>query len=418
VVKDSKWSPRLGVTWDPTGVGKLTVNGGYARYVTEVSTALVDAGSAGGRTATYSYFYQGPAINTGAEPYLTGEQALPLVFAWFDANGGLTRATRNAPSIPGVTTRVSDGTMAPNSNAYTVGLASDIGGRGTWRLDYEYRDFRDIYGDFRDTTTGRVTDPTGRNYDLVIVKNTPDAVRTYKGVTASVGYRAGRMQAGGNYTLSWARGNVAGEDAGSGPIRASLNDFPEYRQPSWNTPVGYVLNDQRHKMRAWLSHILPAAAGLGEFNVGVVQRFDSALPYDANGVIDSRPYVTNPGYITPPSTVTYYFSDRFGLRFDNIWTTDLSLNWSKRLPNLRTTDVFFRAVVTNLFNNTGEVGGDSTVLTAASPGQTTGLLAFNPFTTPPVEGVNWVKSSVFGQPAGVGDYQPTRTFNCSLGIRF
>ena len=108
VVKDSKWSPRLGVTWDPTGAGKLTVNGGYARYVTEVSTALVDAGSAGGRTATYSYFYQGPAINTGAGPYLTAEQALPLVFAWFNANGGLTRATRIAPSIPGVTTKVSE----------------------------------------------------------------------------------------------------------------------------------------------------------------------------------------------------------------------------------------------------------------------------------------------------------------------
>jgi outer membrane receptor protein involved in Fe transport len=419
VVSDSKWSPRVGVIWDPKGEGNWTVNAGYARYVTEVSTALVDAGSAGGRTATYSYFYQGPAINTGAGPYLTAEQALPLVFAWFNANGGLTRTTRNAPSIPGVTTAVSDGTVAPNSNAYTVGVANDIArGRGTWRLDYEYRDFQDIYGDFRDTTTGRVTDPTGRTYDLVIVKNTSDAVRTYKGLTANLGYRVGPTQIGANYTLSWARGNVAGEDAGSGPIRASLNDFPEYRQPRWNTPVGYVLNDQRHKVRAWVAYILPAAPSLGQLNVGVVQRFDSALPYDASGSIDSRPYVTNPGYVTPPSTVTYYFSDRFGLRFDNIWTTDVSFNWSKRLPNLRTAEVFFRGVVSNVFNNSEAVGGDSTVLTAASPGTVTGLQAFNPFTTTPVEGVNWVKSSVFGQPSGVGDYQPARTFSCSLGIRF
>ena len=42
----------------------------------------------------------------------------------------------------------------------TVGVANDLaGGRGTWRLDDDYRDFRDIYGDFRDTTTGRATDP-------------------------------------------------------------------------------------------------------------------------------------------------------------------------------------------------------------------------------------------------------------------
>ena len=58
------------------------------------------------------------------------------------------------------------------------------------------------------------------------------------------------------------------------------------------------------------------------------------------------------------------------------------------------------------------------MLTAASPGTATGLQAFNPFVATPVEGVNWVKSNVFGQPAGVGDYQLARTFSCSLGIRF
>lgn len=418
VVRDSKWSPRVGWSWDLAGDGKWIVNAAYARYVAAVSTALVDAGSAGGRTATYSYFYQGPAINTGAGPYLTAEQALPQIFAWFNGNGGLTRATRNAPSIPGVTTRVDGGTVAPNSNAYTVGLASDLaGGRATWRLDYEYREYADIYGDFRDTTTGRVTDPTGRVYDLVVVKNTPDAVRNYKGLNANLSYRLGAAQAGGNYTLSWARGNVAGEDAGSGPIRASLNDFPEYRNPSWNTPVGYVLNDQRHKVRAWLSYLLPAKHA-GDVTVGVVQRFDSALPYDANGAVDPRSYVTNPGYITPPSTVTYYFSERFGLRWDNVWTTDFSANWSRKLPNLRKTEVFVRGVLTNVFNNSGVVGGDSTALTAASPGTAQGLRPFNPFTTVPVEGVNWIKADTFGKPSGVGDYQPARTFSFSAGVRF
>ena len=419
VVKDSNWSPRIGWTWDLNGDGKWVVNAAYARYVASISTALVDAGSAGGRTATYSYFYQGPPINTGAGPYISAEQALPQIFGWFNANGGLARATRNAPSIPGVTTRVDDGTVSPNSNAYTIGLASDIaGGRGTWRLDYEYRDYADIYGDFRDLTTGKVIDPTGRTYDLVVVKNTPDAMRTYKGLNANLTYRVGAIQAGGNYTLSWARGNVAGEDSGSGPIRASLNDFPEYRDPSWNSPVGFVMNDQRHKVRGYLSYVLPVAKNYGTVNVGAVQRFDSALPYDAAGLVDPRSYVTNPGYVTPPSTVTYYFSERYGLRWDNIWTTDLSTNWSKKLSTARNTELFLRAVVTNVFNNSGVVGGDSTVLTAASPGTATGLRAFNPFTTAPVEGVNWVKAATFGQPSGVGDYQPARTFSFSAGVRF
>ena len=64
MVRDSQWSPRLGVTWALSGDGKWLANAGFARYVAAVSTAMVDAGSAGGRTATFSYFYQGPAINT------------------------------------------------------------------------------------------------------------------------------------------------------------------------------------------------------------------------------------------------------------------------------------------------------------------------------------------------------------------
>ena len=88
VVRDSQWSPRLGVTWDISGDGRWVANVGFARYVAGISTALVDAGSAGGRQASYSWFYQGPAVNTGSGPYLTADQALPILWDWFFANGG------------------------------------------------------------------------------------------------------------------------------------------------------------------------------------------------------------------------------------------------------------------------------------------------------------------------------------------
>jgi outer membrane receptor for ferrienterochelin and colicin len=44
VVRDSQWSPRLGVTWDVGGSGRWLASAGFARYVAGVSTALVDAG--------------------------------------------------------------------------------------------------------------------------------------------------------------------------------------------------------------------------------------------------------------------------------------------------------------------------------------------------------------------------------------
>src|SRR4029453_8486312 len=75
VVRDSQWSPRLGVTWDVQSDGKWLANVNYARYVAGVSTALVDAGSAGGRQASFSWFYQGPNVNTGSGPYLTADPA-------------------------------------------------------------------------------------------------------------------------------------------------------------------------------------------------------------------------------------------------------------------------------------------------------------------------------------------------------
>src|SRR5439155_20155592 len=60
VVRDSQWSPRLGLTWDVKGNGRWVSSVGFARYVDAVSTALVDAGSAGGRQASFSWLYLGP----------------------------------------------------------------------------------------------------------------------------------------------------------------------------------------------------------------------------------------------------------------------------------------------------------------------------------------------------------------------
>jgi len=52
-------------------------------------------------------------------------------------------------------------------------------------------------------------------------------------------------------------------------------------------------------------------SGLG---FSLLEDLGSGVPYNALGSIDVRPYVTNPGYITPQggNTVDYYFSSRDG----------------------------------------------------------------------------------------------------------
>jgi outer membrane receptor for ferrienterochelin and colicin len=414
VVRDSQWSPRLGATWDVQGNGKWTVKLGFARYVSGISTALVDAGSAGGRQASFSWFYQGPPVNTGSGPYLTADQALPILWNWFFANGGNDRTTRTTPNIPGLSTKVRGDVVSPSTNEVSAGLGHVVG-RFEWRLDYAHRKSSDLYGDFLDISTGRVTDTAGRPFDLTLVSNSRVARRTYDGLTADVRYRWTRLQVGGNYTLSRTWGNFNGENVGSGPIRASIETFPEYRQEGWDYPMGYNPGDQRHKMRAFMSYAVPAPERAGRFEVGFLQRADSGVAADVFGSIDSRPYVTNPGYVTPVGSIPYYFIPRGAFRWDAVWSSDIAVNWSRRLPQLPRGELFFRAVVTNLRNNAARVRGDIGIDTRLN---NAAYATFNPFTKVPVRGVNWDYSSTFGQPQAFDDYQPARQLSFSLGFRF
>jgi hypothetical protein len=414
VVRDSQWSPRLGVSWDVDGSGRWIASAGFARYVAGVSTALVDAGSAGGRQANFSWFYQGPNINTGAPPYLTAEQALPILWDWFFSNGGNSRPTRTTPNIPGLSTKVRGDVKSPSNDEATVGVAHHVG-RAELRVDYVHRRAADLYGDFLDLSTGRVLDPTGRPFDLTLVSNATKAKRVYDAMIVDARYRLPRLQLGGNYTLSRSWGNANGENVGSGPIRTSMDTFPEYREERWNYPMGYNPGDQRHRTRIWLDYEVPIASTFGSTHVGLVQRADSGLAVDVDGAVDTRAYVVNPGYVTPVQNVSYYFIPRGSFRWDAVYSTDLAVTWTRGVPRLGGTEMFLRGVTTNIFNRAARTRGDIALLTRVNDAR---YQAFNPFTTPPERGVHWDYSPTFGAPQAFDDYQDPREFSFSVGVRF
>jgi hypothetical protein len=150
-------------------------------------------------------------------------------------------------------------------------------------------------------------------------------------------------------------------------------------------------------------------------DLGLMQRFDSGRNYDWSAAIDSRPYVTNPGYITPVSSPTYYFSGRGEFTREGIWRTDLSIGWEAKLPRVPKARLFFRGVVENLFNLHGIDSFNTTVQTASS---NTVYQRFNPFTETPVKGVHWDFGPSYGQVTGPGSYQDPRSFSFSVGVRF
>ena len=77
--------------------------------------------------------------------------------------------------------------------------------------------------------------------------------------------------------------------------------------------------------------------------------------------------------------------------------------------------MFFRGVVTNLFNNAARIRGDIGIDTRLNNAS---YQAFNPFTTTPVQGMHWDYSPTFGEPQAFDDYQLARLFSFSVGVRF
>jgi hypothetical protein len=426
VVKDSAWSPRLGITWDPRGDGRWTVNGGLAKYVAGILVTVADSSSPGGRAAQFDYTYSGPAVNSGStlSNPVTQNDAIQTVFNWFNANGGTNRPTRGSPSVTGLTSMIGDGLGSPDAVEWTAGVARRIGSRGALRVDGVFRSYGNFYNDRIDLATGRVTNSVGQVFDLDIIGNSSDMERRYRALRAQLNYApfggtSGDITFGVNYTLSNTSGNYNGETFPSGgEANAGAQAYPEYSQGPWNRPAGDLSIDQRHRARAWTTYRLPVPPSLGVVNVGVLEFVDSGTPYGAIGVVDTRPFVPNPGYVNPPASESYFFTARDRFRTDTATHTDLALSYSHRFGVLKKSEAFFRGTVINLFNQQAiSYGGalDQSVVTANNSSR---LQPFNPFTTTPIQGVNWNYGPNFGHPLTRLAYQTPRTFGLSFGLRF
>jgi len=446
VITDDAWSPRLGVIVDPSGNGSWSLTGSVAKYVTAISQSIADASSAGGNPETRQFVYRGPSINpAGTSPLVPTDVAIQRVFDWYFANGAANLPLNGPPDIPGVSPQIGNLT-SPHVWEYAVG-ASRTAGRATVRSDVVYRAYHSFYADF--TTPGtRAQDSEGRSYDLITIGNDDGrAKRRYAGWTAQGTYRWSVLDIGGTYTLSRNWGNFEGETVANGPIRFEGNRFPEYKQASWNYAEGDLSSDQRHRSRLWLNYQPQFARGL---TVSLLETMESGVPYGGGGReaiapngavtsgVDARPYVPNPGYLTPPAgnNTTYFYTARDAFRTESQFRADLGLNYMYRIPRGRGLQLFAQLQVINLFNQAqlcvcggtafgtgaaGNAGGiniqriNTAVLTPVS---TASMQPFNPFTTVPVQGVNWDLGPTFGKATSRFAYTTPQSMRVSFGVRF
>jgi hypothetical protein len=427
VANDSRISPRLSFAFDPKADGNWIFRGSYAEYVTAIANNQGDSTSRAGNPATFQWFYRGPSINPDptAPNLLTADQALAAIFAWFDSQGGNANTSNLAAvNIPGATTVIVGSLDSPYTTEYALGVSKRLGPRGVFRADYVRREGHDFYSTLTTLATGQVTTPTGGRANRALVVNDDSLTeRTYDGLHTQFQYRTDKWNFGGTYTLSFTEGNFDGETGPNGPVRSGALSFPEYVDPSWNRPSGYLLTDRRHGLRAWAVYDV-FNSGHHNLSVGVLQNYFSGTPYGAVGAVDTRAssagappgLVVNPGYAIPPAAVTYYFTDRDAFHTDAITATDLSINYSFSWAAFgQDIEVFLQPEVLNVFDQEGSLLVDTTVQDATN---TSGLQRFNPFTTQPVEGVNWRKGPNFGKAVAETDFQQPRTYRFSVGFRF
>jgi hypothetical protein len=445
VAKDSTFSPRIGFVVDPSGNQTWSVTASLSKYVAGALNSIADAASAGGNPDLYDFVYAGPPINANPNgPLLTTDVALGRLFDWFDNAGGTSRPISGTPMIRGVSAQVGSGFKSPNVMEYGAGINRQFGSRGALRADFVYRNFSDFYSQRTDLSTGKVIDSrpvappqvAGRSYDLSLIENTNVYDRQYAGLTSQATYRfSSFVDTGVTYTLSRAWGNVDGENVGSGPLINDLLAYPEYKQAAWYAPSGDLSIDQRHRARAWVNVTIPGMSGL---TLSILQALESGVPYGAvataNGV-DAARWITNPGYLTPPSAAQlgYYYTARDAFRTEGQRRTDLGLNYTRPIPGARGLEVFGQLQVVNLFNQLQLCGCGASVFLnggGVNVAQTVDLVVrnsvtnsaiyqpFNPFTTSPVEDVNWAKGPNFGHAATRFAYTSPRTLRLSFGVRF
>jgi hypothetical protein len=423
VSSSGSWSPRLSFRFDPKGDGRWEVHGGYARYVDKLHDNIANAASPAG-DATLIWLYEGPCINCNpfapTSELVSADQALRILFDWFNGTGGTASTPTVSAIVPGVSTRISPGLKPQSSREYSAGAGVALGARGYLRADFLHRDFRDLYSSRIDLSTGQSQPAFGSVHDLAVVVNSDKQKRRYTAIQTQFSWRLAKtLHAAGSYTWSRLTGNFRGEGANASAFPSTHEEYPEYKEESWSFPTGYLSGrgqaqptvDQRHRARVWLVYQFPAL--WGDFAAAVLESYDSGLPYEAVGFLDPRPYVVNPGYVAPPSTVGYFFTKPASFRTDDITRTDLALTCAIRL--FRNAELFVRPEVLNVFNEKGVVEVNSTVLTAQN---SSGLQRFNPFTDKPVRGVHYDLPTTFGKPTSGAGYQLPRTFRVSMGVRF
>jgi hypothetical protein len=411
VADDARLTPRLGAAWDIRGNGSTVINASYSQYTALLPNYTADYGSDAGRDAYVRMNYTGPCVNCDAflsgdySNLVTQDEAIAIWYEWYLANGG-SEALPNLTwaFFPGLNPQIQKTLDSPYATEYSVGITQRLGSRGLLRVDYVYRDYDSLFGMV--VELGRYVDVGfGREVDLMTIENDSDGeyTRTYSGLHTNLQYRPGdRWEIGASWTYSRAEGNFRGYYSMS---LGWLSGYEEYADPSWTDPTGRLPVDVPNRLRTWVVWDA-VSTRRHSLSTSVLFSYQKGANFSKYLLIDTRPYVANPGYQNPPDSYYYFLGELGGERWGDLTRTDLALNYGFTVSGVQ---LFAQFDLLNVFNEQAQMGGSTTI---------NQLQEFNPFTEEPVRGVHWDYGPEYRQPTSEDHYQMPRTFRMSLGLRF
>jgi hypothetical protein len=201
VIDSKAWAPSVSGAWDATHDGRTVIRGSYSQYV-DVAIRTPVLHTIGSQTQQRCLW------NAATESY-----DRDCVYS-----GGLSRNTFGSPCGPsGIDAQGNSCRQAltvPRTIEYTIGGEREISQGIGLALDFVYRRFNNQY---EQNETNRIWNSSGsallgyRNgrAETIVDMSTPDgATRYYRGVTAAINKREGRMRAYFSYTLSQLQGTV------------------------------------------------------------------------------------------------------------------------------------------------------------------------------------------------------------------
>jgi hypothetical protein len=392
--------PRLGLSYDTMGDGKMILQATYGHYSGKYSeTQFGDNTSVGNPTGIFGE-YIGPAgVGRGFAPgfntsnYVTYDGDFPLANVF-----------------------LADGLSSPITREFTLQAGGEIGRNGFAKVIYVNRTMSNFIEDFITTETGSTTViQNGINFGTFsnrVYRNTDEPSRDYSALVFQGRQRFNsRLMVEGNYTIQLkGEGNFEGEAANQPGNSSRFGDYPEIIKEDRFFPVGTLDDYQRHRAQIWATYQMPMGR-FGNASVGPAWRINSAQYYSiaATNVpltATQTSIARAAGYATLPGPGTLYFAEGRGSEpFKGYAVLDLAANYD--IPVFRSARPFVQFIFFNVTGNDKLIKWNTTVTrNTAGPADSLGL----PTT--------YTKGATFGTGTANTHYPLPQEFRITFGLRF